>query len=153
MACPRVSFKRTRRYWSALRRRRLRQVRQPHKPQEQGPLQARKELLHQHNLLQLPRLTLRLLPLPMQILDLVVERSLSPRARHASRSLQRWKLKRRRSAKKPKKLNARDLPNLRKVSISMLNWKGSVAASSISIPRIVILLYLNIYSGEEISAL
>jgi hypothetical protein len=35
----------------------------------------------------------------------------------------------------------------------MQNWRESVAASSISIPRIVILLYLNIYSGEEISAL
>lgn len=153
MACPKVLFKRTRRYWSALRKRRLRQVWQPHKPQEQEPLQARKEVLHQHNLLQLPRLTLRLLPLPMQILDLVAEKSLYPRARHASRLLQRWKLKRRRSAKKPRKLNARNLPNLKRDSISMLNWRELVAASSISIQRIVILSYLNIYSGEEIIAL
>jgi hypothetical protein len=107
--------------------------------QEQAPLLARKEVLHQHNLLQLPRLTQRLLLLPMQILDLVAERSLYPRARHVSRSLLRWKLKRRRSAKKPKKLNARDLPNSSRVSISMLNWRELVAASSISILRIVIL--------------
>ena len=135
-----------------LRKRRLKQVRQPHKPPGQGPLQVRKEVLHQHSLLQLPRLTIRLL-LPIQILGLVAEISLSPRARHASRSLQRWKQKRRRSAKKLKKSNARDLPNSRRVSISMLSWRELVVVSSISILKIVILICLNIYRGEEISAL
>jgi hypothetical protein len=139
MACPRDSSRRTRRYWSALRRKRPKQARQPRKPREQGPLLARREVLHRHNLHQLPRLTPRQLPLQMPILDLVAERSLSPRARLASRSSQRWKLKRRRSAKKPKKLNARDLPSWRRDSISMLNSRESVAASSISIPRMVII--------------
>jgi len=70
-----------------------------------------------------------------------------------SRSLQKWRLKKKKSDKRLRRLSVRELKNLKKDSISTLNLRRSEDASLISTLRIVMKFVLIHYRGEKIIAL